>query len=382
MKRLSFSNLRIGMVLEEDIYSANNRVVPLVKRGAVLDWPLMTKLLRHNIQSVYVNDESVPQPQGQNFRNLIPPSAFNVPAPKPIIEDELKVEALENLEDLFHNVSIDEGVLHESSLKIITHLDQIVEQLVNSLEDDRHALININDLKSYDEYTYHHSLSVAVLSISIGQYLNLSADELNRLGKCSIMHDIGKTAIPLEIINKPSKLDDDEFRIVKGHSTAGFDYLTSRGIGDEEMWSGVLHHHEKYDGSGYPNGLKGEEIPLWSRIITVADVYDALTSNRPYRKPMQPSEAIEYILGGSYSSFDFDMVDAFSKRVNLYPVGSVIELSNMRYAVVLDTYNHLRPVVRAMDNGEVIDLFRNRHYLSIVINRVVPEVEYTLSIAQ
>jgi HD-GYP domain-containing protein (c-di-GMP phosphodiesterase class II) len=190
------------------------------------------------------------------------------------------------------------------------------------------------------------------------------------------MHDIGKTAVPVEIINKPSRLDEDEFNIIKNHPAAGYEYLKNANIGDEKMWLGVVCHHEKVDGSGYPLGLDGNEIPIWSRIISAADVYDALTSTRPYRTPMQPAEALEYIMGGIGSSFDYDVVSSFAKKVELYPVGSYVQLSNGVIAIVLDSKNATRPVIRNLETGDVYDLQSDRQLLSVVISRVISDNQF------
>jgi HD-GYP domain-containing protein (c-di-GMP phosphodiesterase class II) len=189
------------------------------------------------------------------------------------------------------------------------------------------------------------------------------------------MHDIGKTAIPVEVLNKPTKLDTHELWLVRQHALEGYRYLTKYAIGDEQARRAVLFHHERYDGTGYPNGLKGEEIPLVSRIISVADVYDALTSMRPYRLPIAPGEAIEYIMANAGTAFDYGMVTALLQRLELYPVGSLVELSNGEIAKVLCSANSLRPVVQLIRNGEVGDLFRDYAYLNVTVKRVLSDQE-------
>jgi len=201
--------------------------------------------------------------------------------------------------------------------------------------------------------------------------MGVGRDDLRRLAKGALLHDIGKTSVPVELINKPARLNPEEFSIIKGHSGSGYDYLAGILAKDDEMLSAVLHHHEKMDGSGYPHGLKDFDIPLWSRIIAVADVYDALTSNRPYRTPLQPGETVEFLMAGIGKDFDYDVVDSFIKKVELYPVGSTLELSNGKTGVVYNNENSLRPVVRVIPTGEILDLYRDRSCLSIVVTRVV-----------
>lgn len=375
MKRLSIRELRPGMVLEEDVYSSYNGIIPLLRKNTKVTATFLTQLEKRGVIEVFVKDSREAEIARRGSSLDVPERQVYVPKAKPILNEALKTDALGSLEELFTSISFQEADVHASSAKIIRNLDSVVGQLVDTLTTDRNALVNINDLKSYDDYTYHHSLSVAVLSIAIGQYMNLSNSELNALGKCAMMHDIGKTAVPVEIINKPSRLSDEELLTVKSHSASGYEYLIMQSIGDEELQKGVRGHHEKYDGTGYPDGLREDGIPSWSRIISVADVYDALTSNRPYRTPMQPAEAIEYIMGGVGSSFDYDMVDAFVRKVELYPIGECVELSLGKDAIVLNNENHMRPVVRIMDTGEILDLYRDRSCLSIVVNRLIPDEE-------
>ena len=353
------------MMLDQDIYSDALFTLPLLVKGSIITADYLQRLRDRDIRTVYVKEESAIT-RG-NRSNII-----YVPEVRATISPKLRAEAVACLEQLFK--AIGEGNVH-TSVQIIKNLDNIVDQLVSSIGRDRFALININDLRSYDEYTYHHSLSVAVLSIAIGQHLGLDRNDLHHLGKCAMMHDIGKVEVPIEILHKPTRLSNDEFNVVRHHSASGFNFLVNQNIGDDKLRSGVLYHHEKVNGKGYPHGLTGNLIPLWGRIISVGDVYDALTSNRPYRRPMLPSEAIEYIMGGIGSNFDYDIVKAFAQRVALYPVGSFVELSNGHTAVVLNTQSGLRPVVRILETGAVADLRSDMKYLSTVITRPLSKQE-------
>ena len=346
------------MVLEEGVYCGKDIKIPLVAKHSVLTNYLIEKIRDNGVREVRI----VSSHERSGF--------FAVEKEPPVISPALQHEAINYLTDIF---AVAQGRYEDAALasKTIKQLDVVVDQLVNSLSRERVSMININDLKSYDEYTYHHSLSVSVVSIAIAQHLGFSAKMLAEVGKCAMMHDIGKMKIPLEIINKPAKLTDDEFRIMKGHSAEGFAYLSEKGIGDEELWAGVMYHHEKMDGSGYPDGLVGEDIPIMSRIISVADVYDALTSLRPYRKPMQPADALEFVMGGASNVFDFDVVTAFLGKIEPYPVGCVVELSNQVFAAVVNNEFPMRPVVQALETGEIMDLYNDRHCLDLVIKGMV-----------
>jgi putative nucleotidyltransferase with HDIG domain len=348
------------MILARDVYTWDDNKVPLLSGGTVLGDRALQMLSQYDIFEVAVTDDT---------REA---SSDYVPRTPPIIEAELCEEAIHELEEFFNLAQTEDNPA--AVAQVVKHIDEIVGQLVSSIMADKSAVINISDLKSYDEYTYHHSLSVAVMAIAIGQAMNLDEAELNRLGWAGMLHDIGKTAIPLDILNKPEKLDEQEFSVMKTHSAQGYQYMMKNGIGDGEMWSAVLSHHEKYDGSGYPNGMHGRAIPLLARILAVADVYDALTSYRPYRHPMAPADVVEYIMGNISKAFDYDVVKAFLKKVELYPVGSFIELSNGQLAVVLENENIMRPVIRLLENGQVIDLYTDRNHLNLTIIQVLAEL--------
>lgn len=373
MRMVFIDKVSPGMTVAKDVFLSGEGT-PLVKKSTKLT-PVMISQMDHlGIRFVYIDDKPGNPVDASKKKNSLENLRLHVPKPEPLLPPALREEAIGSLQDIFSSVTATKEKLHESAAKLIGHIDSVVGQLVDSLLEKQSAFVNINDLKSYDEYTFHHSLSVAVLSIAIGQKMGLGRKELNRLGVCAMMHDIGKTAIPIEIIHKASRLNDQEFAIVKNHSPAGYNYLIDAHYEDEDIQRGVLHHHEKLDGTGYPHGIEGAEIPLWSRIISVADVYDALTSHRPYRTPMQPAEALEYVMGGIGSSFEYDIVDSFVKKLELYPPGTFVELSDGSIAVVLNSENPMRPVVR-LANGDICDLFRDRRMVNVTITNVLDESE-------
>jgi HD-GYP domain-containing protein (c-di-GMP phosphodiesterase class II) len=365
--RIHVKDLKRGMIMGQDVPSPEPDKAPLVRKGVVLTDELLHAMRRYGLGYVVIDDAAT-----YRRKMLLENDARFPPVikPEPIVTPRLRDDAVKGLEGLFSTIAIGAEDIHASS-QIVRQLDMVVSELVDVLLKDQRAIVNISDLKSYDDYTYHHSLSVAVLSIAIGKYLSFNRLELNRLGMSAIMHDIGKTSIPLAIINKSTKLNREEYSLMKTHSPEGYDYLQRTTIGDDEIRRSVLLHHEKIDGTGYPYGAKGQEIPVWSRIISVADVYDALTSDRPYRKPMPSAEALEYIMGGIDSSFDYDVVSAFVKKVELYPVGSFVELSTGETAVVLGSEYPFRPVVRLVKTGEVIDLCQDRKYFNVVVKRLL-----------
>lgn len=350
------------MVVGEDI-NYPDAVVTFVRKGTILTPSIINNMRRHKIQS-FILAKSIPGDKKASDK----PDKVYIPTYRPAVNSSVRDSAVENLDVLFKEVSIGATDIHASTAQVIKNLDRVVDHLVDVLCVE--TSVDILNLKSHDDYTYHHSLTVGVVSAAIGQQMGISGEDLHCLCKCAVLHDIGKSTIPSDIINKPSKLSSEEFELMKTHTTAGYDYL-AKAVNNDRVVAGALFHHEKVDGSGYPNGLDGNEIPLWSKIISVADVYDALTSNRPYRTPMQPAEAVEYLMGSIGRDFDYDVVSSFLKKVDIYPVGSLVSLSNGKEAAVYNNEQPLRPVVRVLQTGEILDLYRDRNCLNIVISGII-----------
>jgi len=336
-----------------------------------VDEELIERLYRHNVKNVtiYSNPYQAEKPPSQKtIRQIVP--AYQ-PKANQILDDKLREEAVSNIHSIFDAAKdgMKEGGDLTSAFQVVQKLDDLVLQLVDTLLISRKEFIHINDIKSYDEYTYHHSLSVAILSVSIGQTMGLGLHDLQQLCRSSLLHDIGKIWVPSELITKPGRLDLDEYEVVKGHTKHGGQYLKNGVFGDLSLLLGVMFHHERYDGTGYPRQLRRKDIPLFARIIAVADVYDALTSNRPYRKPMVPADALELIQFDSGKAFDPEIVQALKEKLDLYPIDTIVELSNRRKGIVVDNFNNKRPLLKMADNGELLDL-NSISNLNLVITRL------------
>lgn len=288
------------------------------------------------------------------------------------INQQIRREAISNIHSLADNFIDSSKGVQKSDVEAIGSTTQ---DLIDSLSSHKDILINIADIKMYDDYTYHHSLSVAIMSIAIGIELGLNNEMLNELGLAGLLHDIGKVAIPIEIITKPDRLTREEFDIIKMHPVHAATHLHERNLVNENIFRGIVGHHEKLDGSGYPNHLKGAEIHPYARILAVADVYDALTSNRPYRIPNPPNEAIEMIMGSVGTHFDDKVVNAFLRKVAPFPTGSRVKLSNGETAYVMKNYpdQPLRPLVAVIGADRVYDLSLDRSCYNIVITELIED---------
>ena len=345
--------LKPGMILAKDLYlySSNNFCSLMLVKGQVLNNTYINRIKYHKIEGVYIESEAF--------------SDINI---EPYISDNLKTKALKEIRDTYYEFKLSSGKV---SPYMIKKLSSIVNNIVTELLHKDSLAYNVIDFKNYDTYTFQHCLNSAILSISTGISLGLSEQRLNELGLAGMLHDIGKMLIPKEILNKPGKLTNEEYEIIKEHpvnATKQLKYLVST-----EVLRAIEDHHEKIDGTGYPHGKSNNNINFYAKILSISDVYDALTSDRPYRKSVFPNEVVEYLMGCGDKHFDYEILQHFMKIIVAYPVGTFVKLSNNQLAVVIRNYpeNVSRPLVRIINDdgtvGEDIDLLHDTEYMDITV---------------
>lgn len=224
----------------------------------------------------------------------------------------------------------------------------IVEEISDSVMRNPGALISLARLKTKDDYTYMHSVAVCALMVSLAKQLELDNATIHKAGMAGLLHDAGKMMIPIEILDKPGKLTDAEFKIIQGHPMAGYKMLIEGTGVDETSLDVVRHHHEKIDGSGYPDKIKNGEISMFARMGAVCDVYDAITSNRPYKAGWDPAESLKKMAEWSKGHFDDHIFQAFVKSIGIYPIGSLVRMQSGRIGVVVaqNQKSLLAPTVR------------------------------------
>ncbi|MBC7624003.1 MAG: HD-GYP domain-containing protein [Aeromicrobium sp.] len=219
-------------------------------------------------------------------------------------------------------------------LRAVHNVEALADDMVHSILRNSNALVSLTSLKRRDEYTFMHCVSVGIFMIGLGRQLGLDAKNLRILGAAGLLHDVGKAYVPLGVLNKPGSLSADESAVMRAHPRLGFNALLAAGYSVEPVLDAVLHHHEKLDGSGYPDNLTGVNISLITRIATVADVYDAVTSHRVYHSAMPPTAALRMIRKRAGIDFDSTVAQALIKVVGIYPIGSLVRLSSGHLAVV------------------------------------------------
>src|SRR5450830_432552 len=235
----------------------------------------------------------------------------------------------------------------------------VVDQITASLMHNSSALISVVRLKITDDYTYMHSVAVITLMVALGRTLGMDEIACKEAGLAGLLHDIGKAFIPLSILHKPSSLSATEYEIIQRHPTLGYNHLNKNPTIPNYASEVCMHHHEKIDGSGYPDKLSGAGISRLARMAAICDVYDAVTSNRPYKKGWDPAEALER-MASSVGHFDKSMLSAFVKTLGIYPIGSLVKMESGRMALVIRQNPSMltRPVIKTFlysAEGEVLE---------------------------
>ncbi|SHH02290.1 HD-GYP domain-containing protein [Tepidibacter thalassicus] len=264
-----------------------------------------------------------------------------------IIPNEKFIEAKQIIKDQFNTIKKGKNI----GLNM-TIINNTVSELLDILTSNRDISYNVNQLRIVDDYLYEHSLNVTVSCIYIGILLKYDKIKLQKLALGALLHDIGKTFIDSRILNKPSKLTADERKEIEKHPELGYRYINDN-YGEEISSISkqiILQHHEKWNGTGYPNQLSGEAIYILARICSIADVFDALTTDRVYRKAMTVYAASEYIYSLGYNEFDFEIVKLFLSRVVKFKEGSIVKLSDGSKAIVYSQNKCMldRPVVKLL----------------------------------
>ncbi|MGN0351843.1 MAG: HD-GYP domain-containing protein [Roseburia sp.] len=359
-KYMRTRELKPGMKLDQTIVDRLGR--NLVTRGAPLDKYMIDGLLKLNIMSVYVqNGEYEPLDE-----ELIPleirkkiDSLRTVDRSKVTLSHSVKKRVTEGIQFIYNNVE---------SADMVNAANTITNDLLSAIDSNDAIAIDISALKTSDEYTFKHSVDVATISMIVAKQQGLSRNQIREIGLAGLLHDIGKTKVPPEILNKPEKLTPEEFDIMKQHPVFGYEMMKNRPDSSPAISLGILQHHEKMNGNGYPLGCTGEKISPYARILTVADIYDALVTERAYKAAYSQRDAVELIMSMT-DELDMTALKSFLESMILYPVDTIVELSNGEKAKVVENNPHyiLRPTVVGITSGTVYNLSEDLSCANIII---------------
>ncbi len=363
MIRVGIDRLQPGMTIARKVCNSDGQI--LAAAGAVVTPDYVQFLKKLGIASIYVNDS---WPDLNEIKTGLPN----------VISDETRLETMRCVRDSFHDVTQFRRI--DTSM-----VQQTVSQLLEEIIATEIILVNLADIRAFDDYVFAHSVNVGLLAILMGINQGYSNEKLQHLGAGALLHDLGKIFIPEDILNKPDDLDPEEFEEVKKHCRDGYEILREYEELSESASIIALQHHERSDGQGYPGQLKHGDIHEFARIVAVADVYDALLADRPYRAAYSLNQAIAIIQRMSGSQLDPVCVDSLLANVSVYPPGSLVELNTGSIAMVLSSNKDQpdRPVVKVLydksrqklDKPHRVDL---TPYPSVMIKRCLNEEECQL----
>lgn len=327
MRRVSVESITIGVKLARTVFKSDGGV--LLTEGIEMKESYTERLKNYGITEVYVEDAI----------------SENVKV-EDVIQEQTHHEAVVLVKKMMDNY-------HFSETLEVEAVKKMVNKIADELLGNSNIIYSLSEIRSIDNYTFEHSVNVCILSLIMGIGLDFDLDKLRDLGNGAIMHDIGKLCIPMEILKKPSQLTVAEFEEIKKHTILGYEILKRSGNISLSSAYIAFGHHERYDGSGYPLQLKNDNIQIFARIVAVADVYDALTSDRVYRKKLKSNEVYEYITSLGANQFDPLVIESFVKYVTIYPVGTGVLLNNKERALVMKANKLMptRPLVRIIDDS-------------------------------
>jgi HD-GYP domain-containing protein (c-di-GMP phosphodiesterase class II) len=337
MRAIPIEFVKPDYQLAESLYTLDGIV--LVKEGALLSDNLVQKILKNNIYTVYIRDIH----STEDINKIIP--------------TDLRHKGLVLIKDIFNDASfrISDGTIKPKSIfEYMDDLNRLADDILYELSSVRNLQLEYIDIKSLDNYLYASALNVAILSVLIGWDLNIPKDMLKQIFIGGVFHDIGMGMLPNEVLYKKEALTFEEKKLIIQHPTIGHKFLKDKSFLSAYVKNITLSHHEYLDGSGYPNRKSGSDIHLYSQIVGIADIYDAMTSDRPYRRALPPLEAIEYLLGSAGRTYPIEIIKKFVKKINPYPTGTHVILNTGEVGVVDKVPENfpLRPKVRLIKQNQ------------------------------
>jgi len=329
-------DLKAGMILGEDIM--NNDSVVFLSEGMEITERHIRNFENFGIDFVNIKESVIEEA----FEEKVLIESESELYSKRINEEYSKT--INSFKDLYNNVRLGKHV-------VLEEVKSNIQPLLTEISTNNNILGSLRMIQANDEYTYTHSVNVGLISSMIGKWMNYTELDISNLAVAGFMHDLGKCKIPLEILNKPAKLSSQEFDIMKMHSTHSYQILDASEGANYDTLFGVLEHHERIDGGGYPNNTSGTKIHEFARIIAVADVFDALTSNRVYKSKMSPFKVAEILMEEAVNHLDPNITQLFIRKIAHFYVGNIVKLNNgeIGEVVMINKFNFTRPLIKVAD---------------------------------
>ncbi len=357
MRLIHISEVNPGLKVAKPIY--DSKLSLLVQKDTSLTSQLIEKLKSIDIRHVYVEDEI--------SEGIIL---------EPMIADVLKLQAITMMKQLYE---LQDSISSEKSKQVredhIRSLRRIIDDIITEIYDQYDKKYYSTELLGAEMYHYDHAVEVMILSVLIGKKMGIDRERLIKLGMGAILADIGKSKVPPEILNKKGKLEPEEFEVMKKHVEYGYDMLKELVELSPLSRQIILLHHEKLDGSGYPNGFNGDQIPLLVRIVTICDIFSAIVSDRTYNNRISVDVAIEILRTAAPLKLDGDIINYMLQIVDIYPPGTLVELSTGILGIVVtnNASAPTRPILRIFteSGNEDVDLMKD---LTLFIKKVIPKL--------
>lgn len=364
MKLQSVRQLAPGQVIGQPLFDEKEQV--LIKKGTRLTDYMINRLIAMEYSYVYIYAED-------NDHEL-----------SDVIRPELRQKAVNGLRRLASGLALDAEAPRskKASRQTAQQMNVIkagIAEIIDDIFSRQNLIVEMMDIKHVNSALYQHSVNTMIHAVILGSAAGLNRPELEKLAAGALFHDIGHLMTPDRILKKKESLTEDETAIAQAHASKGFALLTTELDAPPTVKIVALEHHEKVDGTGYPQGKKGEDLHLYSRITAIANRLDSLSSERPYKPPESLSECLEYIMGGGGSHFDSELTKIYMKHINPYPVNTLVKLNNGSVGTVVETNRDffLRPkvkILRGDNRGETIDLMHSLNRV-ILTDLSVPSAE-------
>ena len=364
IKKIPIDQLKVGMYLHDlncgwidhpfarnrfmiDKIEILNKILGAGVKEVSIDTALGADVRVVESRGVEVEETDTAEPEeiGESLADLIELSPNIISGLSPAEEFQHAKELYSNASQLMQDMMKDVRLGKQVALE---QCEPIVDNIIDSMFRFPSALLPLAQMKSSHEYTFQHSVSVSALAVAFGRVLDLPRTEIKDIAMGGLLHDVGKALVPGRILNKPGKLEESEFEVMKSHVVHTAKLLNDVNGVSEITFNAAAQHHERYDGTGYPHGLKGDAISRHGQMLAIVDVYDAITSIRSYHKGMPPTETLRKMFSWSGTHFNPTLVQAFIKGIGIYPAGSLVRMESDRLGIVREVSpdNLLQPMVQ------------------------------------